>query len=158
MGRQKMICLEKALRYCSEDISLIENYDKAINDADNLWVVHHRDEIRVLPSGMIAMRSKADLEENGRYWLVPANELIFMLKKEHMAMHAHYQRVSPEARQKMRAAKLGKPISRKFYSPSMATREKLRAAQTGKRLSTETRRKISDANLKRWALRRIASN
>lgn len=153
-----MICLEKALRYCSEGISLIENYDKAINDVDNLWVVHHRDEIRILPSGMIAMRSKSDLEENGRYWLVPANELIFMLEKEHMAMHAHYQRVSPESRQKMRLAKLGKPSARKFYSPSMVTREKLRVAQTGKRLSPETRRKISEANLKRWALRRIASN
>lgn len=153
-----MICLEKALRYCSEDISLIENYDSAINDADNLWVVHHRDEIRLLPSGMIAMRSKAELEENGRYWLVPANELIFMLEKEHMAMHAHYQRVSPEAKQKMRLAKLGKPSARKFYSPSAFTREKLRAAQNGKRLSPETRRKISEATLRRWALRRIASN
>lgn len=153
-----MISIEKATKYCCESIEHIENYDSAINDADNLWVVHHRDEIRLLPSGMIALRSKAELEENGRYWLVPANELIFMLEKEHLAMHAHYQRVSPEARQKMRLAKLGKPSARRFYSPSVATREKLRFAQTGKRLSPETRRKISEANLKRWALRRVASN
>lgn len=144
--------------YCRDCIESIENYDKAVADKENLWVCHHRDEIRILPSGMVVVRTSDDLIEMGRYWRCPANELIFMPKKEHMAMHAHYQRVSPEARQKMRLAKLGKPIARKFYSPSMATREKLRVAQTGKRLSPETRRKISDANLKRWALRRIASN
>ena len=60
-----MISIEKATKYCCEPIEHIENYDSAINDADNLWVVHHRDEIRLLPSGMIAMRSKAELEENG---------------------------------------------------------------------------------------------
>lgn len=144
--------------YCRDCIESVENYDKAVADKDNLWVCHHRDEIRTLPSGMVVVRTSDDLMEMGRYWRCPANELIFMLEKEHMAMHAHYQRVSPEARQKMRLAKLGKPIARKSYSPSMATREKLRVAQTGKRLSPETRRKISDANLKRWASRRIASN
>lgn len=143
--------------YCRDCIESVENYDKAVADKENLWVCHHKDEIRILPSGMVAVRTSDDLMEMGRYWRCPANELIFMLAKDHMAMHAHYQRVSPEARQKMRLAKLGKPIARKSYSPSMATREKLRVAQTGKRLSPETRRKISDANLKRWALRRVAS-
>lgn len=149
---------KKLSRYCKDGIEKVENYDKAVSDTNNLWVLHHRDEIRILPSGMVAIRTSNDLMDIGRYWHCPANELIFMLEKEHMAMHAHYQRVSPESRQKMRLAKLGKPSARKFYSPSMATREKLRVAQTGKRLSPETRRKISEANLRRWKLTHIASN
>ena len=143
--------------YCRDCIESVENYDKAVADKENLWVCHHKDEIRILPSGMVAVRTSDDLMEMGSYWRCPANELIFMLEKEHMAMHAHYQRVSTEAKQKMRLAKLGKPSARKFYSPSAVTRDKLRAAQTGKRLSPETRRKISEANLRRWALRRVAS-
>lgn len=148
----------KLRRYCKDGIENVENYDKAVSDTNNLWVLHHRDEIRILPSGMVAIRTSDDLMDNGRYWHCPANELVFMLKDEHMAMHAHYQLVTPESRQKMRLAKLGKPSARKFYSPTAATREKLRAAQTGKRLSPETRRKISEANLRRWALTRIAND
>lgn len=148
----------KIQRYCKDGIEKVENYDRAVSDTDNLWVLHHRDEIRILPSGMIAIRTSDDLMENGRYWHCPANELVFMLKDEHKAMHAHYQKVTPEAREKMRLAKLGKPSARKDYSPNLATREKLRMAQTGKRLSPETKHKISEANLKRWALARIASN
>ena len=40
-----MICFEYAKNYCSEDISLIENYDKAVNDKEQTWHCHHRREI-----------------------------------------------------------------------------------------------------------------
>ena len=40
-----MINENKAKRFCREDISLIENYDKAINDATGVWHCHHRREI-----------------------------------------------------------------------------------------------------------------
>ena len=50
-------------RYCCEDISKIENYDKAIEDNLNGWVIHHRDEIRILPSGIKVIRTREELIE-----------------------------------------------------------------------------------------------
>ena len=40
-----MIALENVKRFCREDISKIENYDKAINDKTQTWHCHHRLEI-----------------------------------------------------------------------------------------------------------------
>lgn len=77
-----------AYAYCKEDPSLIENYDHAKADNFKGWVVHHRDEIRVLPSGMIALRSVEDLIADGRYFHCPANELIFMKYADHLKLHS----------------------------------------------------------------------
>lgn len=82
-----MIYERRAKLYCKEDISLIENYDKAINDKSQTWHCHHRDEVKVLPSGMKVYRSKEELMESGRYYHCPANELIFLTYKEHNAIH-----------------------------------------------------------------------
>lgn len=78
-------------RYC-KDYTQIENYDKA--KADNFigWHCHHRDEIRELPSGMIALRSATELKENDRYYNCPPNELIFLTNKEHARLHAKYRK------------------------------------------------------------------
>ena len=84
-----MISEYRAKKYCIDDISLIENYDKAINDSA-IWDCHHRDEIKVLPSGMIAIRAASELKENGRYYDCPANELIFLSRKEHWKLHSKY--------------------------------------------------------------------
>lgn len=80
----------KYLKYCSEDISLIENYEKAVADKENMWDCHHRDEVRVLPSGLVALRSREELIENGRYYDCPANELIFMKHEDHISLHGKY--------------------------------------------------------------------
>ena len=145
-----MISIEKATRYCCEPIEHIENYAAAVADKDRKWVCHHRDEIRVLPSGMVARRTSDELIENGRYWLVPANELIFMLDTEHRAMHAHYQPATEECRKRIGLSNKIRP-RRTGFKTSMITKEKLRLAQTGKVLTTETRKKISQANLRRWS-------
>lgn len=71
-------------------ITEIENYELAKQDNFKGWDVHHKDEIRILPSGMVAIRSKDDLMENGRYYNCPPNELIFMLHTEHCALHRKY--------------------------------------------------------------------
>lgn len=71
-------------------ITEIENYELAKQDNFKGWDVHHKDEIRILPSGMVAIRSKDDLIENGRYYNCPPNELIFMLHTEHCALHRKY--------------------------------------------------------------------
>lgn len=79
-----MINFKKAKSYCKEDISLIENYDKAMEDNTQTWECHHRDEYKVLPSGIAVIRSRKELIENGRYYKCPANELIFLTREEHM--------------------------------------------------------------------------
>lgn len=72
--------------YCQTP-ELIENYEQAINDKSQIWECHHRDEIRTLPSGMVVLRSKEELIENGRYYNCPPNELIFLTTEEHTRIH-----------------------------------------------------------------------
>ena len=112
-----MISIYNATEFCCEDISLIENYDKAIADTAHKWVCHHRDEVRVLPSGMIARRTMSELIENGRYYKCPANELIFLTVSEHNTLHHKNKSISAEARAKMSASRTHKTHSdfgRKF--------------------------------------------
>ena len=68
--------------YCKEDISKIENYEKAITDSTQTWDCHHKAEI--LPCG----RFSADmLIKYGLYYHRPANELIFLTHSEHARVH-----------------------------------------------------------------------
>ena len=73
-----MICFKKAKKFCNEDISLIENYDKAISDPNKMWHCHHRKEI---------ITSKKELIENNEYFNRPASELIFLTPFEHTSLH-----------------------------------------------------------------------
>ena len=83
-----MIEICRVYAYCKDDdISKIENYDKAIADSSQTWICHHRDEVRILPSGIKVYRSKSELIENGRYYHCPANELIFLTHEEHNKLH-----------------------------------------------------------------------
>lgn len=82
-----MINLRQAKKFCKDDISLIENYDKAIADTTQTWDCHHRDEVKVLPSGIKVIRTAEELIENGRYVSCPANELIFLTHAEHTSLH-----------------------------------------------------------------------
>ena len=98
-----MIQEKAARKYCREDISLIENYDKAIADKDVMWHCHHRDEVKVLPSGIVAIRTQWELRDDGRYFGCPANELIFLTPSEHHSLHAKYLylNISDETRERM---------------------------------------------------------
>lgn len=107
-------------RFCKEDISKIENYDKAINDTTQMWHCHHRDAVKVLPSGMTIVRSKQELIENGQYYNCPANELIFLTKSEHRRLHN--------------------------LNRSESTKIKMSEAQKGRVLSKESYKKISESN------------
>lgn len=86
-----MIHKKHVVEYCKDNISLIENYEEAVNDKENVWDCHHRDEIRILPSGMVAYRTKEELIGAGHYWKCPANELIFMKQSEHQGLHNKYR-------------------------------------------------------------------
>ena len=138
-----MINEYNAKRFCKEDISKIENYDKAINDTTQIWHCHHRDAIRILPSGIKVIRSRQELKENGRYYGRPANELIFLTKAEHRQLH-NFNR-SETTKLKMSEAMKGRVLSiesRKKMSESLKGRA---AWNKGKQLSEETRRKMSEA-------------
>ena len=93
--------------YCQTP-ELIENYEQAINDKTQTWECHHKDEIRVLPSGMIAIRTKEELIENGRYYNCPPNELIFLTKAEHTRVHMKDVPFSEEHKLKIGKSNKGK--------------------------------------------------
>ena len=82
-----MINTQLANKYCREDIRYIENYDLAIADTTHTWDLHHRDEIKVLPSGIKVCRTRQELIENDRYYNCPTNELIFLTRSDHMRLH-----------------------------------------------------------------------
>ena len=69
-----------AWAFCKEDISLIENYEEAVNDKENVWDCHHRTEI------WWDCDSK-DLIDNECYYHRPAKELIFLTHAEHAKLH-----------------------------------------------------------------------
>ena len=76
-----MIDLYRAKKYCKDDISLIENYDKAINSTER-WVIHHKLELRDDYKNTVN-----DLILMNLYYNRPAEELIFLSNKEHTSYH-----------------------------------------------------------------------
>ena len=75
-----MICKNRVKQFCSEDISLIENYQEAINDTTQTWQCHHRLEIELNKSGN-------ELINMNLYYNRPASELIFLTEKNHKSLH-----------------------------------------------------------------------
>lgn len=74
-----MIKEKNVKKYCCEDISLIENYNEAIN-SDEMWDCHHRLEIEL-------NKSVQELKDLNLYFNRPADELIFLTKSEHIKIH-----------------------------------------------------------------------
>mgnify|MGYP001773731241 CR=1 FL=1 len=92
--------------YCSEDISLIENYDLAIVDTIQTWHCHHRGE--VLPCGRFSIY---DLKKFGLYYKRPASELIFLTKAEHNSLHKRGVPKSEAHKKALSDALKGIPLS-----------------------------------------------
>ena len=113
-----MISKRSAKAFCREDISLIENYDKAVSDTTRMWHCHHRRE---------TIFSKSDLIEIGEYYNRPACELIFLTPTDHHRLH-----------------NLGKPSGMKGKHLSEETRKKMSESHKSKHHSEESRKKISD--------------
>ena len=75
-----MINKRTANSYCCEDISLIENYDKAVSDTENIWHCHHRRET-------IENLTSYELIKLDLYYGRPASELVFLTQFDHMSLH-----------------------------------------------------------------------
>ena len=134
--------------YCNGDYSSIENYDKAVCDNETVWCLHHRDEIRVLPSGMIARRSVEELIADGLYYNLPPSYLIFLPRGEHIRLHKKGNNglkghKHSEATKKLMSEKA------KGHTVSESVRERLRNFHTGLKASEETRRKLRISHLRR---------
>ena len=146
-----MICEKIVKSYCKDDISLIENYDKAIADKTKVWQCHHRRE---------TIYSVKDLQDIGEYYNRPACELIFLTPVDHRRLHnlgkpsgMKGKKHSAETRKKMSEAHKGKQAWNKGIPQSEEAKKKNSEAHKGennywfgKHHSEETRKKMSEAN------------
>lgn len=76
-----MIKIKNVKAYCCENISNIQNYEEAVNDATQTWHCHHKLETDL---GL----SAEELKDKGLYWNRPAAELIFLTESEHHSLHS----------------------------------------------------------------------
>ena len=128
-----MINERQAHKFCKDDISKIENYDKAIADTSQTWVIHHRLELTL--DGEFAL-SREQLKMHDMYYNRPYYELIFLTPTEHVIIHN--LGMSYDTRRKISESMKGKYRSEE-------TRRKMSESMKGKHRSDETCRKISEA-------------
>lgn len=141
-----MIEICRVYAYCKDDdLSLIENYDKAIADTTQTWICHHRDEVKILPSGIKVYRSVEELIENGRYYHCPANELIFLTKADHNKVHCLGKPLSDEHRRKLSEAGKGRKFTEESKRKMSEAKKGNNNPNYGKHLSDETKIKMSES-------------
>lgn len=92
-----MINTKAAMMYCKDDISLIENYDKAVSDKKQTWLCHHRFETQDKWGNVREEEIPSDILIGLRiYCNRPASELIFLTRAEHSKVHGQCKRYRPE--------------------------------------------------------------
>lgn len=167
-----MIHEQNANAFCGEDISNIENYEKAVDDKTQTWDCHHRAEI--LPCGRFGVD---DLKKFGLYFHRPASELIFLTRADHIKLHFTGTHRSEETKAKLSQtrkeriasgdivvdtsachtpeanAKISEKAKERYkdkenhpmYGKHMSdsTKEKISVANSGRILSEEHKQKIS---------------
>lgn len=130
--------MRKHEKYC-RDIENIENYDKALADNFKGWDCHHRLETHNSDGERrVVDISHKELIALGMYYNRPANELIFLMTKEHQSLHKKGKDRSEETKRKISKAHKGKKLSEEH-------KRKISKAEEGKPIPEETRRKISEA-------------
>ena len=160
---------KSAKLYCCEDISLIENYQEAL-ESNEIYDVHHK-----LETSEGVYISKDELIESNLYYNRPASELIFLLHSEHTKLHHEVvipgriekiiqkrkgHIVSKETREKIRQsrlkhnANLTKEEWEKEYARTDEMKRKLSIAQKDKKhapMSEESKKKMSKILKERWS-------
>ena len=131
---------EGVKKYCKDDISLIENYKKAIADQNQIWDCHHRRETIV---------SKKELVENNEYFNRPAEELVFLTKSEHNALHNTLKfkgkHRSEETKKKIAVANKGKTPWIKGKHHNEETKRKMSESLKGKHHNDDHKQKIAES-------------
>lgn len=92
--------------YCCEDVSQIENFEKANTDKENVWCCHHRLESHTFDGEFrTEFLSSRELISLGLYYCRPVKELIFLTKQEHKALHNKDSRKRKKASAKLKGRK-----------------------------------------------------
>ena len=123
-----MINVYAAQGYCKDDISLIENYDKAIADTTQIWQCHHKDEIDL-------KLSRKELIVKKLYYGVPAAKLVFLTKSEHTRIHWTGRKHTKKTKDKISNTRLKKGCSKE------------KNGMFGKHHSEEAKKKMSEAKI-----------
>ena len=135
-------------KYCCEELSLIENYEKALNDPNETWHCHHKLETDL---GL----SQQELINTNRYWNVEAKYLIFLTSKEHYQLHKTGKPRSSETKHKISETEKGRIFSlnhRKKLSENNARYWKGKSSpMKGKSHSEEAKEKNRQAHLGKTA-------
>lgn len=125
--------------YCRHP-ELIENYDKAITDTENIWPCHHRLETHNSDGERrLVDLTGLELIALGMYFDRPPEELIFLTKADHGRLHKEGKKHSEEEKLKMSVAQKGKRLSEEHKA-------KISKTMKGHKVSEETKRKISEAH------------
>ena len=145
-----MIRFNSLKKYCCEDVSKIENYDKAITDNTQTWDCHHRLETHNSDGERrLVNLERKELIALGMYYNRPASELIFMTTVDHQYLHNKGKQLSVETRLKISKTLKGKykgennPLYGRHLSEER--RKKMSEARKGHSVTEETRKKISVA-------------
>lgn len=146
-----MICSKTAKRFCKEDLSKIENYNKAMADKENTWHCHHHTEIWW-------NCSKKDLIDNECYYNRKACELIFLTSKEHRSLHSkgnknpfYGKTHTEETRRKLSEALKEREFSTEYCSKMSSRMKGNKNPMYGRYQSEESKRKISESQKARYA-------
>ena len=110
-----------AKQFCSEDISLIENYQQAIADQTKMWDTHHR---RECDSEGRTLFTRKQLIDMNLYFKRPASELIFVTRSMHWKLHRELMENVGKALGK-KYGKIGGKISGGSEAAKEAVKEKL---------------------------------
>lgn len=129
-----MISVKQAKKYCCEDISLIENYNEAVNSGEN-WSCHHK---------LGLFFSTQWLIDNGFYYDQRAEMLVFMPSVEHNNLHR--KPMSDETKRKISERLMGHPVSDETRRKISESDKGRTGYWKGKHRSEETIRKVSEKN------------
>lgn len=146
------VCIINSNAFCVEDITNIENYEKAVNSKEK-YACHHRLETHTSDGERRKVDiSKEELIALGVYYHRPASELIYLTNKEHISLHHKGKKMSDEQKKKLAESHIGVSPSNKGVPLSDEQKkelsEKLKGRLSpfkGKRHSEEAKRKISEA-------------
>ena len=128
---------KKSICYCMTP-ELIENYDLAIADKENVWICHHRKE---------EFYTSKELIEMGMYFNVSPEDLVFCRnKKEHYKYpHKGFGVLSEEAKKKISEANKGRTLSEEWKKKISESLKGKTTWNRGKKRSEETKKKLSEA-------------
>lgn len=117
--------IRKNIEVICEDFKNIENYEVANADTENMWVCHHRLE---LDEDGNVLYTKDELIKLGRYFKVPADELIFLKESDHIQLHMNEQ-------QRKKISEIQKNLWKKPKRKRMAKMQWAKRREEGKTMT-----------------------